>query len=167
MEKSLQELEQILSREVEVHSSMIQTAGAFNKAIKGNDLPALQQHSADQDRQICQIEKLEERRVECVNELSGSLGLTPAASRLQLMLEKLPEQWRPRFATVHTALKQKIAELSRLNTSNRILIEEALGTIGNTFSFLQQSNGKYAQYGARGKAEGSAASVITLINRTA
>jgi flagellar biosynthesis/type III secretory pathway chaperone len=166
MEKSLQELEHILSREVEIHSSMVETAEAFNKAIKENDLTALQQHSSEQEKQIYQIEKLEEQRVECFKTISSFLGLPAAVSKLHQIIEKLPEQWRQKFSSIHTSLKQKINDLSKLNTSNQILIEEAIGFIGNTFSFLQQANGKFAQYGIKGRTAGTP-STSTLINKTA
>ncbi len=166
MEKSLQELEHILSREVEIHSSMVQTAEAFNKAIKENDLSALQQHSSEQEKQIYQIEKLEEQRIECVKTISSSLGLPAAVSKLHQIMEKLPEQWRQKFSSIHASLKQKINDLSKLNASNQILIEETIGFIGNTFSFLQQANGKFVQYGIKGRTAGTP-STSTLINKTA
>ena len=166
MEKPLEELEQILSRELEIHVSLVQTANDLNKAIKESNLTALQQHTLDQDNKICQIEKLEEKRIQCILNLSNLLGLAQVPSKLAIILEKLPGQWRERLSNIHSILKQKIGDLVKINTSNRILMQEALGMISGTLALFQGTNSKFAQYGIKGK-QANTAAARNLINRIA
>jgi hypothetical protein len=112
------------------------TAEAFNKAIK-KMISLLCSNTPLNRNSNYQIEKLEEQRIECVK-TSLNLGAPGAVSKLHQIMEKLPEQWRQKFSSILASLKQKINDLSKLNASNQILIEEAIGFIGNKFSFLSR-----------------------------
>jgi flagellar biosynthesis/type III secretory pathway chaperone len=166
MEKSFEMLEQILNRELDIHVELLKNGYEFNSAIKNNDLGAMQQHTAIHDEMICQIEKLEEQRLDCSQILSILLGLETPAAKISNLLEQMPPVWQSRLSKVQKILKEKIFELSKINKSNQILLEEAILIINGTFALLQKPSVKYAQYGKKGAATNRTAS-LSLINRIA
>ena len=167
MESALVELEEILSREATVHDSLLQTAREFNKALRESDLAAIQQHTNSQDEQTFAIEQLEEQRIECLGTLSQALGLHTAHPGMQTVLEIIPQTWRERLSHIHASLKQKITDLAQINTSNQILIEDALTILNSTFTALRQPSEKFSQYGGKGTTATGAAPSRTFINRIA
>lgn len=165
MEKTFEELKSVLDGELEIHTLLVNTAEAFNKAIRENDLEAMQRHTAFHDEKIIMIEKLEEKRIACCKEISQSVGIFSQQLKLASIIEKAPNQMRESLSRVQTALKEKLNYLSNINISNRILLEEALGMIDATFSMFRQSTKKLSPYGVGGKTTASSGHI--LINRIA
>ena len=165
MEKMYEELEKILVCELDVHSSLVETATAFNKSIREDNLPDIQTYTTKHDLQICQIEKLEEQRVQYCVLIGKTLGIKSKEPRLASLIEQAPLVRKNKLSEIHMLLKKRIDELSKLTISNRILLENALNVINNTFSFLQQTQKKYVPYGSKKKSN-LAYQGHTLINRT-
>lgn len=165
MEKMYDELEKILSCELEIHNSLIETATAFNKSIKEDNLPDIQTYTTRHDQQICQIEKLEEQRIQYCVLIGKKLGLKSKEPKLAALIEQAPVGRINKLSILHINLKKKIDDLSKVTISNRVLLENALNIINNTFSFLQQTQKKYVPYGSKNGGH-LAYQGHTLINRT-
>jgi hypothetical protein len=165
MEKMYDELEKILSCELEIQNSLIETATAFNKSIKEDNLSDIQTYTTRHDQQICQIEKLEEQRIQYCVLIGKKLGLKSKEPKLAVLIEQAPVGRKNRLSILHANLKKKIDDLSKVTISNRVLLENALNIINNTFSFLQQTQKKYVPYGSKNKGN-LAYQGHTLINRT-
>jgi hypothetical protein len=165
MERMYEELEKILACELEVQSSLVQTAAAFNKSIREDNLIDIQTYTTKHDQQICQIEKLEEQRIQYCVLIGKALGLKSKEPKLASLIEKAPLQRKTNLSEIHIHLKKRIDDLSKLTISNRVLLENALNIISNTFSFLQQTQKKYVPYGTKKKSN-LAYQGHTLINRT-
>lgn len=166
MENVLEKLEHVLTSELEVHNDFLASALEFNRAIKEQNLSDIDRQRAVHDDTICRIEKLENERITCCTVLARSLGVVRQPLKFAMLLEKLPPQWRNRFTTLQQMLKSKISELSKISTSNRILLEEGLRVAGATFSFVQQSAGnRYAAYGKHGRTV-AGPGLQSIINRT-
>jgi hypothetical protein len=167
MENVLEKLEQVLHSECTVHDEFLGSAQEFNKVIREQDLAAIDRQRAVHDATICRIEKLESERIACCRVLAGSLGINREPLKMSMLLEKIPTRWRERLHTLQETLKLKIAELSQISTSNRILLEEGLRVVQTTYSYVQQAVGnRYAPYGKHGRTIISAAPQ-NIINRTA
>jgi hypothetical protein len=167
MNNVLEKLEQILSVEIEVHDIFLAAAHEFNAAIKNQNLADIDRQRAIHDETICRIEQLENERISCCTVLAGSLGIVKKPLKLGMLLEKVPQQWRNRLGSLQMALKSKIGELSKISTSNRILLEEGLRVVGSTFSFVQQAAGsRYAAYGKHGRSVAGPA-LQSMVNRIA
>ena len=167
MENTLEQLEQVLTSELDVHDAFLVSARQFNKAIREQDLAGIDRERGVHDATVCRIEKLEGERMSCCRVLAQSLGVRRDPVKLNVLLEKLPAQWRERLGRLQDALKTRIAELSKLSTSNRILLEEGLRVVHATCSFVRQSAGsRYAPYGKHGRTV-SGPTVQTMINKTA
>jgi hypothetical protein len=165
MEKMYEELERILACELEVQCSLVETAASFNKSIREDNLPDIQTYTIKHDQQICQIEKLEEQRIQYCVLIGKTLGLESREPRLASLIEKAPPQSKSKLSEIQVHLKKRIDDLSKLTISNRVLLENALNVINNTFSFLQQTQKKYVPYGTKKKGN-LAYQGHTLINRT-
>lgn len=150
MEKNLEELESIMKQEIDLHNSLLAVVKEFNTAIKENDLEMIRKKTFEQDEHICTIERLEDSRQECCKSLSGKLNLTTTTVKLNHLIDFLPLSWKTRLSQVHSSLKSIISELTSINTSNRILLEEADRIIGKTLTYIVQPpkvNNSYSNLG--------------------
>lgn len=164
MDKLLCQLEEILSRESDLHNDLLLTANSFNKAIKSDNLEQIQQYTALHDEQVYQIAKLEEQRIECATNLARTLELPGEVPKMSSVLEKIPEHWQTRLSGIQLKLKQQIADLSKINTFNRILLQENLSFINSNIVMFQKSTSRSYRYGGKGK-PASVSSGRNLINR--
>lgn len=166
MDDLLEKIEQILQQELDIHEALISTSEHFNQAIKQEDVGSIHKHSADQDEKINLIARCEEQRMHYCTSLCTELGITVASPRLATILERIPLQWRERLGKIQVVLKQRTKMLARLSIANRILIEEALLILNNTFALIQNAHKKYHAYGMYGKSTAVPA-MRTIINQTA
>ncbi len=164
MNSTYEELVRILSCELELHNNLVETANVFNKSIREDNLPQIQNYTVKHDELICQLEKLEEKRIELSGIIANKIGIKKREPRLSLLIESAPYDLRSTLSNVHCKLKEKIDELSKITVSNRILLENALTVINSTISIYQQSQKKFEPYGIRKK--GKAFQSYSLINRT-
>jgi hypothetical protein len=151
MEKNLEELESIMQQEIDLHNSLLGVAREFNVAIKENDLELIRKKTIEQDEHICSIERLEESRQECCKSLSSQLNMVSKTIKLNYLIDLLPQSWKSRLSKVHTSLKSIINELTSINTSNRILLEEADRIIGKTLSYCIKPTKVNSSYSNQGK----------------
>ncbi len=151
MEKNLEELESIMKQEIDIHYSLLTVAREFNSAIKENDLELIRKKTLEQDEHICSIERLENSRQECCESLSSQLNLTMKSIKLSNIIDLLPQSWKKRLQQIHSSLKSIINELTSINTSNRILLEEADRIIGKTLTYFTQPPKVAASYSNQGK----------------
>jgi len=164
MENLLEKIEDVLIAEVEVHTSMISSSHQFNEAIKSGEHESINKQRIVNDDAVCTLEKLEEKRTDYCSEAAGRLGIFRKPLKLSMLLEKIPAEWKKRLEHQQQVLKLKIAELTSINTSNRILLEEGLKVIGATFTCIKKTESRFAGYGNRGQTMPS--SLISIINRT-
>lgn len=150
MEELLEKLESILNKELSTHESLLQTANLFNKAIRESDIAALQQYTTIHDEQSFKIEKLEEQRIDCSNTIALKLGIKSESPKLSMVLEKVSVHWAEKLKKIQCSLKAVLHELSKINASNKILLEEGLKYINTTVKMMQKPEPKFSQYGIRG-----------------
>ena len=152
MEERLEELESILSKELDIHNSLLEIGKEFSEAIKENNIELIRKKTTEQDEHICSIERLEEARNDCCRSISGQSGSIWDSVRFSHILDIAPVSWKKRLATLQTSLKSIIQELASINTSNRILLEEADRIIGKTLTCFYQSEKASVSYSQYGKA---------------
>ncbi len=150
MEKLLEQLADILKGESDLHQDLLKTADALNEAIKAQNLDTIQTCTSIYDEQIYQIAKLEEKRIECTSEIAGLLNIKEEIPKLDTLLQRVPQTWRTRLSALQTNLKRQIRELTKINTSNRILLQEEISFI-NSSIMMFQSPPRTIQYGGKGK----------------
>jgi len=165
MENLYTELERILCSEVEIHAALVETANAFNKSLRENNIPEIHSFTQRHDEQICQIEKLEEQRIEYSILIAKRLGIKTKEPKLVNLIEHAPSSLKQRLSDLHSRLKKEISDLSKLNVSNQLLLENAMSIINCTFAFIRKSQHKYQPYSATRKAS-STYNAFTMFNRT-
>jgi hypothetical protein len=151
MEKNLEELESIMKQEIDLHNSLLVVAREFNVAIKENDIELIRKKTLEQDEHICSIERLEDSRQECCESLSSKLNFATKTIKLKSIIDFLPPSWKNRLSQMHSSLKSIIGELTTINTSNRILLEEADRIIGKTLTYFIQPPKVKTSYSNQGK----------------
>jgi hypothetical protein len=165
MESTLEKLEQVLAGELDAHETMLVSASTFNSALRKEDVATIDRQRVIHDETISRIEKLEEQRIACCELLARSLGAATTPLSFSMLLEQVPPAWRRRFEVLRSALKDKIAEIARISTSNRILLEEGLRVADATVALLTGGSRGYGGYGKRGQVlQGPV--VQSLFNRT-
>ncbi|MGE5670161.1 MAG: flagellar export chaperone FlgN [Fibrobacterota bacterium] len=165
MEQLYTELERILCSEVEIHVALVETAHAFNKSLRENNVPEIHSITLRHDELICQIEKLEEQRIEYSVLIAKKLGMKTKEPKLANLIEHAPLKFKQRLGDLHNKLKKEISDLSKLTVSNQLLLENAMNIINCTFAFIKQSQKKFLPYGATRKAS-SSYNAFTMFNRT-
>jgi flagellar biosynthesis/type III secretory pathway chaperone len=151
MEKQIQELESILKQELDLHNSLLHVAKEFNGAIKENDIELIRRKTTEQDEHICSIERLEESRNICCKSFLSQFNIAINNIKLTQIIDKLPDSWKTRLSQLHSSLKAVILELSNINSSNRILLEEADRIIGKTLTYIIKPVKSHCSYSQQGK----------------
>lgn len=159
-------LKEVLTRELTIHEELIETANRLNAALRENRLEEVRDISARYDSCTCRIEHLEQERLAVCDRLAARLGLPDRHVNIRRLLDSLPGEEREGLAKVRDRLKQKLGSLARVNTSNRILMEESLQEISRTVEFMSRAGGKPAGYRRGGKLDTSVMR-RSMINRTA
>ncbi|NLD94625.1 MAG: flagellar protein FlgN [Fibrobacter sp.] len=165
MENLYNELERILCSEVDIHVAVVETAEALNKSLRENNIPEIIVFTQRHDEQICQIEKLEEQRIEYGILIAKKLGMKTKEPKLVNLIENAPSSFKHRLGDLHRKLTKAINDLSKLTVSNQLLLENAMSIINCTFAFIKQSQKKFQPYGATRKTS-SSYNAFTMFNRT-
>lgn len=161
-----EELQTILSKEHEAHEQILCAATEVNNAIKKNDLMTLQKHTSSLDEQVIQVEQIEEKRMECCNRLSKTIGMPGKEVRLAAIIEKAPPLIREKLTRLHAALKNAIAKIAKITIANRIMIEEGLAMVQGQFAIIMQAGKKFSHYQNKGGRASARVPYNPLINRT-
>jgi hypothetical protein len=131
------ELLTILKRELDVHTELVKNARLMNRAIRERNVDDVSAFISVYDKQLQCIDDLEDHRIAyCTNkaEFSGT-----DIQKLDVLLVYFEPEQREVVHKIRTELKKKIEELVMLNTSNKILLSEALNEFAALFSSIHKS----------------------------
>ena len=166
IEMKYEELESILGKEFEAHEQLLSAATQVNDAIKASDIPALQKRSSHLDNQISTIEQIERLRGDCCDTLSRALGIERASVKLATLIEKAPARFREKLSSLHQALKKLIGNVSTINVSNRVLLEEGLELVRGRIAIIANPVDRFAQYRQGGVLKPANTQLHPFINQT-
>ncbi len=150
IEELTQQLAEALSDEIRVHTELVETAEQMREAIKRKDLHDVQQTTSHYDTRVGRIEDIEERRLAVCDSLCEALGKAKRHLNLSGIIGALPPDTRTSLAQLRSQLKDKISQLSRLNTSNNILLEASLAAVAKSFEVMARSHQRLDGYGRTG-----------------
>jgi DNA repair exonuclease SbcCD ATPase subunit len=166
IEMNYEELASILGKEFEAHEQLLSAATQVNDAIKGSDIPTLQKHSSHLDNQVIMIEQIEQVRGECCKTLSRAIGIERTSVKLATLIEKAPARFREKLSSLHRALKELIGNISRINVSNRVLLEEGLELVRGRIAIIANPTDRFAQYRQGGRLKSANTQLHPFINQT-
>ncbi len=153
------ELIQLLAQENELHLNLIETAQQINQSIRKDDLASLQKACSIYDQLICSVEQIEEQRIRSTARLQKTLGESAPSPRLTSLIDHCDPVQRKKLEALKTNLQNSITELSKINTSNSLLLQEALGAITSTFKMIKESSRQKNGYRYKGDRSRSTAAV--------
>lgn len=153
MEQMVTELTSILKDEEHIHEALVRTAQEMNRSLKKKDIEAIPELTARYDDCAAHIEELEEKRLAVCDQIAACTGKPNGHPSLATIASLIPEEKRTPLAKLHESLKTKISELSKLNVSNQILLQESLSGVRMSFEVLTQSEKAHAGYRSSGNKE--------------
>ncbi|MFP4164037.1 MAG: flagellar protein FlgN [Chitinispirillaceae bacterium] len=148
--KLYDELIQLLTQENEIHQHLVDIAASMNSIIKKDNVIELQKSSSKYDEHVCILEKVEERRIECCSRIQNALGENVQSNRFASLVGFCEPQQRKKLENLKESLNKRIAELTRINTSNSLLLQEGLGAISRTFDMIRESTQQKNGYRHKG-----------------
>ncbi len=153
MDTLFEELKTVLSDELNIHTNCVNIAADMNTAIKQKEVDKVQRLTGQFDVLIGQIEMLEVRRLELCDDITRAFKPQNRHMNLQGIIALIPEKDKKPFSEIRTSLKEKINELSKVNTSNRLLLHESISVIGKNFEMITESQNRLAGYKQTGTME--------------
>jgi hypothetical protein len=146
----LEELYEVLSRQARTQEDLLSTAGSMAESIRGRDIEGIQRLTAVYDDQIGAAEMLEEKRLSLCERI-GRIVLPGGAASLGEIARKAGSPWTERLLAIRESLKKTMGRLSRLNHSNRIMLEEALHGLGRSMELMFEAPQKQGMYQKGGR----------------
>lgn len=143
MASLIRDLITVLQEEEEIYEYLLPVTREKKQVIINNDLPSLQNITAEEQKAIEILNVLERRREEVIVNIGIVLSMdsdTMKISDIIRILEKQPAEQKE-LKDVHTKLKQTVGELKRLNDLNRELMEQSLEMIAFDLNVLQSMKG--------------------------
>ena len=149
-DESISLLIKILSDELQVHQSLIDAAKGMNEAIRSKDLKNLQAYTARYDALIGRLDDLEEQRLEACDSYAKAHTEHKHLTLIALLSLHTSEPQHSELVKIRSSIKDKIVELTKLNTSNHILLEASLAIIAKNFEIILKTQEKFQGYGYGG-----------------
>ncbi len=166
MNESFNELITVLTKEIELHTTLIDAAFAMNAAITTRSLEDIRRAGKCYDQCTCRIQELEEKRLALSDAICDRKGKETGHMSLLQVIERAPQEYRQRISTLRASLKDSIGKLSKINYSNQALLTESLKTIAKMFDYIalqgKQNASGYKRRGAKDGGRATTAIVNTV-----
>ena len=156
MASLIEELINILEEEYKIYSSLIPIANEKTQVIVDNNIAALQEITAKEQKAIDKITALEHKRGKVMEDIKTVLGKKGENLNLKALIELLKGQEKEQkvLAQLHDKLKDTVNYLAGINNRNKSLIEQSLEMIDFNMNFLQSlrmlpGNNTYNKYASQ------------------
>ena len=136
----------VLGQEDAEYKKLLELSNNKTKAIVGADIERLQDILVQEQARIDAINKLEQQRMENVDDICNVLNLRRTDIKLEDILEVLKKQPKEHDAleAVNAQLKQTLNELMKINENNKLLTKESLDNIAKN-AVLTPQTGNYSK----------------------
>ena len=120
-----------IAKEDAEYKKLLELSNNKTKAIVGADIERLQDILVQEQAQIDAINKLEQQRMENVDDICNVLNLRRTDIKLEDILEVLKKQPKEHdaLAAVNAQLKKTLNELMKINENNKLLTKESLDMV--------------------------------------
>jgi len=154
MSAALDELAEILNRELEITNRLLDLAKDARAAVVAADPELLAAIVGEQEEWSAQMEVAEARRVQLVGGLASELG-AEGEPRLRDIIARVPREAGLRLRNVGRRLKDAAAELRRRGEINGRLLAAAAEHVDGFFAVLARACRDAAGYRRDGQERGS------------
>jgi len=138
----IEELVHVLEKEADFYQQLIPMSYEKTKIIVRNDVMALQEITEKEQLIIEQVNALERKRVEIMDNIKIVLNRKSASINLRTLIGLLDNQPQEQneLSVLHDKLNNSIHQLIEINNRNKSLIEESLEMIEFNMNVIQGSN---------------------------
>ncbi|MBM7704463.1 flagellar protein FlgN [Metabacillus iocasae] len=143
MDVSIQALFNLLTKLVTLHQSLHQLAERKTDAIKRGSMEELNALMTEEQAHIAAIAKLEEARVNALNELVKGHLLTGQHPTLQDVINRADEKEQQQLTSVQTELVRCLSALKQQNDLNQQLIYQSLQFVHLTMDLVRPQAKSY------------------------
>ena len=141
MASLIDELIDILDKELEIYNQLIPVAREKTQVIVSNDTVTLQEITAKEQESVDKITALENKRTRVMEDIRVVLGIQDNSLTLSALIGLLDQQQKEkRFLSIlHDKLKEAVNTLVDINNRNKSLIQQSLEMIEFNMNFLQST----------------------------
>ena len=139
MKPTCQELIEILIAQKEIYNLLNELAAQTREHLIKGSLDELNEVAKQEEMQIFQLGKLEEKRENCFSHLADIGGFDRNCS-LQEVIAQLPEEEQNKLGQVQEEFTAIIVKLADSNQENTSLIQQSLRFINFTVDVLNQQS---------------------------
>ena len=150
MNPLVSELSAVLGKELSIHEQLVAAAADMNVALKAKRTADVARGNAQYDSLCCQLDALEEKRLAVSDNLAAAIGCNHRHATIAQIVARLPADEAAMLLNLRRRLKTALGELSKLNHSNRMLLENGLQVIEKTFEIIINNCRKTTGYLAQG-----------------
>lgn len=160
LKRAIGMLEAVLTREAELHRSMLEVADKKRESIIKGDLNALEEAVAEEKRLVAGIEEEEEKRRAVTPLVKRGLGLETTEEKLSEIVEALPEPERERLGKLRELLKSLIEDCRVKTRHNAELLKASLEHVEAFIKTVAESIKPDVGYRKDGKKSGGGPSLL-------
>jgi hypothetical protein len=168
MENPVIALEQVLSREKELYEAIFTLENGKKDAILKRDGKMLERLSAEQEKTIAEIQRIEDKRIKIIHRYRAMERLDdlPRDISLSDVVGSMDEDSSKRLMRIGVDLKDLLCRLRDLQDMNGALLNDTMEFYRILLSGIRNGVSIDSGYGRKGKEEGKVAAPV-LFNQTA
>lgn len=151
MEKIIEELIVIISKEIDAFNQLLKTLHGKQRAIVEGEIERLKKQIEAESEIVSQTKSLESQRILRTKELAQKLSINKLDPKLSEIIAKVEEKYAQRLAEQRNLLKSLIEQVRDLNKSNQFLLDYSLKFVEDTMRLLLSGNDKKNVYQKDGK----------------
>lgn len=152
MEKIIEELIHVCSKEIDAFNKLLETLHSKQRAIVEGELERLKNHVEDENKIVDETRALEAQRVAHTQDLAQQLSLN-GNPKLSEIIEKVEERYAQRLQEQRDLLRTVIEQIHDLNENNQFLINYSLQFIETNMNLLLAGKDEKKFYRQDGKVQ--------------
>jgi len=152
MEKIIEELIQVCSKEIDAFNKLLKTLHSKQRAIVEGELERLKNHVEVENKIVDETRDLEAQRVARTQDLAKQLSLN-GNPKLSEIIEKVEERYAQRLQEQRDLLRTAIEQIHDLNENNQFLINYSLQFIETNMNLLLAGKEEKKFYRQDGKVQ--------------
>jgi len=125
-EQLLSELTEILKKESTLYKKLLKIAEKKKETLIQNEIETLFDHVETDQELIDQVTKLENRRLEIMDEIDKKFDINSKELSYHEFINNIPDNWQVKLNPIREKLVNTLEEFHVLNEENKKLIEEAV-----------------------------------------
>lgn len=162
MEDIVEELIEIIAREIEAFNGLLQTLHDKQRAIVEGEIERLNATVEDESRIASETRTLEAERVERSRKLAEHLEMENLNPKLSELIDKVEKRYAQRLREQRDLLRSLVERIQTMNKNNQFLLNHSLNFIEKSMELLLTSNAPLNLYKKDGKVNSGPGAIKVL-----